>query len=211
LTNQLSFVIKNAERHHNNPEFMNDMVKTVEHAVGKMTRLMAQLKSAGVPGEKRSVPLSEILHEVVALRSKQPPVPVLDAAVDASVTVTADGDRLASSFEYVIQNAQEAAGRNGMVRVTVHCDQSRAFVDVEDDGDGMDAEFIREDLFKPFKTTKGLTGMGIGAYESREYIRSLGGEVKVESEVGKGTRFQFIIPLSMQATPNRPALENALK
>jgi signal transduction histidine kinase len=60
----------------------------------------------------------------------------------------------------------------------------------------MDDHFIRTRLFKPFDTTKGLTGMGIGAYESREYVRSLGGELSVHSEPGKGSLFRFQIPLA---------------
>ncbi len=70
-----------------------------------------------------------------------------------------------------------------------------ATVEVEDNGVGMDEEFIRTRLFKPFETTKGVTGMGIGAYESREYIRSLGGELSVKSEPGKRTLFTFSIPV----------------
>ena len=69
-----------------------------------------------------------------------------------------------------------------------------AIVDIEDNGQGMDEEFIRTRLFKPFDTTKGLTGMGIGAYESREYIHALGGELSVRSEPGKGTLFSCAIP-----------------
>jgi signal transduction histidine kinase len=74
-----------------------------------------------------------------------------------------------------------------------------AVVEVEDNGPGMDEEFIRVRLFKPFDTTKGLTGMGIGAYESREYIRSLGGELTVRSEPGKGAWFSFVIPSVTQS------------
>ncbi|MEN8261501.1 MAG: XrtA/PEP-CTERM system histidine kinase PrsK [Pseudomonadota bacterium] len=204
LTNQLSLVIRNTERHHDNPEFMKDMVKTVEHAVGKMNRLMSQLKSAGAAGVEQSILISEMLDEVVQLRSKQLPVPTLFSAVKEPIMVFADRDRFASSFEYVIQNAQEAAGRKGTVHVKLHSDRAQALVDVKDDGHGMEAGFIREHLFRPFKTTKGLTGMGIGAYESREYIRSLGGDVKVASEVGKGTTFRFIVPLAEERSSNRP-------
>ena len=58
----------------------------------------------------------------------------------------------------------------------------------------MNDEFLRNRLFKPFDSTKGLTGMGIGAFESREFIRSLGGDIKVESTPGQGSRFQVFIP-----------------
>jgi signal transduction histidine kinase len=60
----------------------------------------------------------------------------------------------------------------------------------------MDSDFIRDRLFKPFDSTKGLAGMGIGAYECREFIRSLGGRVDVTSAPGRGTRFTMIVPLA---------------
>ena len=60
----------------------------------------------------------------------------------------------------------------------------------------MDATFVRERLFRPFDTTKGDTGMGIGAYECKEYITSLGGEIRVESKPGEGTSMRVILPLA---------------
>jgi signal transduction histidine kinase len=50
-------------------------------------------------------------------------------------------------------------------------------------------------LFRPFDTTKGDTGMGVGAYECKEYVNSLGGEIQIESEPGRGTRMHVILPL----------------
>ena len=62
----------------------------------------------------------------------------------------------------------------------------------------MDADFIRNRLFKPFDTTKGNAGMGIGMYESREFVRQLGGDIYVQSESGKGTTISLHIPSSEQ-------------
>ena len=58
----------------------------------------------------------------------------------------------------------------------------------------MSKEFIRDRLFKPFQSTK-EAGMGIGAYESAQYIRELGGEMLVDSEPGRGTRITVALPL----------------
>jgi signal transduction histidine kinase len=71
-----------------------------------------------------------------------------------------------------------------------------ATLTVVDDGAGMSTEFVRERLFKPFDTTKGSKGMGIGAYQVREYVRSIGGRVDVASAEGQGTRFTLRVPLS---------------
>jgi signal transduction histidine kinase len=69
-------------------------------------------------------------------------------------------------------------------------------INVTDDGTGMDAEFVRSQLFRPFHSTKGAKGMGIGAYQARELALSLGGDVEVESRPGVGTRFSFILPVA---------------
>jgi len=66
---------------------------------------------------------------------------------------------------------------------------------VSDTGCGMTAEFIKERLFKPFDTTKGSQGMGIGAFQVRQYINSIGGRITVASTPGEGSRFTVWLPL----------------
>jgi signal transduction histidine kinase len=69
-------------------------------------------------------------------------------------------------------------------------------IEIQDSGCGMDLEFITNRLFKPFDTTKGNAGMGMGAYESRQYVQELGGEITVKSTVGEGTLVTLHLPLS---------------
>jgi signal transduction histidine kinase len=140
--------------------------------------------------------LSALLREVAEARKKQLPPPQCELGKNP-IMVSANRGRLAAALEHVIQNGQEAAGKQGRVVVRLRADDKQtAWIEVEDNGCGMDDHFIRTRLFKPFDTTKGLTGMGIGAYESREYVRSLGGELSVHSEPGKGSLFRFQIPLA---------------
>ena len=61
-------------------------------------------------------------------------------------------------------------------------------ITVNDTGCGMDQAFVHERLFKPFDSTKGTQGMGIGAYQIRETIHAIGGSVEVDSVVGRGTK-----------------------
>ncbi len=63
-----------------------------------------------------------------------------------------------------------------------------------DTGHGMSQEFIRDRLFKPFNTTK-RAGMGIGAYESFQYVKELGGTIAVKSEPDVGTEVTLLLPL----------------
>ena len=74
-------------------------------------------------------------------------------------------------------------------------------VDVRDTCCGMDESFIKARLFHPFQTTKGESGMGIGVYEAREFVRALGGEIHVESKLGAGTVFRIHLPYVILEKP----------
>jgi signal transduction histidine kinase len=115
--------------------------------------------------------------------------------------ISADRDRLGAVIEHLVQNAQEATPPDGHVTVRVSGEDGWAVVEVEDDGCGMDADFISERLFKPFDTTKGNAGMGVGVYESREFVHALGGEIAVESVPRRGTLFRVKLPV--MAAPAR--------
>ncbi|MCY1560565.1 putative PEP-CTERM system histidine kinase [compost metagenome] len=58
----------------------------------------------------------------------------------------------------------------------------------------MSEQFVQERLFKPFQTTK-EAGMGIGAYESFQYVQELGGKMSVDSKEGAGTVVTLLLPL----------------
>jgi len=195
LIAQLSLVARNGERHKTNPAFVDDMLVTVQNSVSKMTRLLAQLRGAMPGGPHALVDLGDLLKEVVSERQGQEPRPRLIGYPGVTCTLSVDRDRLGSVLSHVVQNAQEATRRDGQVIVRLSAKVREAEIVVEDNGSGMDADFIRERLFKPFDTTKGLAGMGIGAYECREFIRNLGGSVDVQSSPGAGTRFAIRIPL----------------
>lgn len=194
LIAQLTLIVRNAKRHQHNPEFMTDAFRTLNHVVERMNRMMNQLRGATPNLVPEEVDLTVMLRDVVAARSAQVPLPSLQTC-ETSARVIANRDRLFSSLEHLVHNAQDAAGKHGEVRIGIEPQVGEhVAIQIEDSGLGMSAEFIRDRLFKPFDTTKGLTGMGIGAYESREYIRSLGGDLVVHSELGKGTCLRILIP-----------------
>ncbi len=195
LIAQLSLVTRNAERHRHNPAFVEDAMATIRNSVDKMTRLLTQLRSAMPASRSDPVDLAALLGDVVAERSCAEPRPRLEPTGVSGLVVYADKDRLSAVIGHIIQNAQEATPRDGSVLVRLHDEGRQVRIEVEDDGVGMDATFVRERLFKPFDSTKGLAGMGIGAYECREFIRSLGGHIEVRSEPGAGTCFAMMVPL----------------
>jgi len=196
LAAQLALVVSNAEKHINNPEFMKDAIGTVDNAVAKMNRMLAHLRNKGTRSQSSSeaVELVKLLCEVNQARGLCQPIPKLKCEKHG-MYVTADRDRLGAVVEHIIQNAQEATPSDGKVQVRLKQEGAYAVIEVEDNGCGMDAEFVRERLFRPFDTTKGNAGMGIGAYESREFVHSLGGQVDVRSRLGEGALFRIALPL----------------
>ena len=82
------------------------------------------------------------------------------------------------------------------VGVRLGVDAGRAVVEITDSGVGMDADFISQRLFRPFDTTKGNAGMGVGVYQSREFVQSVGGDIDVTSAPGAGTTFRIRLPMA---------------
>ncbi|MFP4614852.1 MAG: XrtA/PEP-CTERM system histidine kinase PrsK [Thiohalorhabdus sp.] len=190
---QLSLLAQNASRHKHNPEFVDDAVLTIEHSVERMQRLMEQLRGGRNLSQPVALDLAECAREAVAAHGDRLPVPGIEESGPVG-RVVADRGRLVAVLGHIIQNAQDATGDGGSVGVRVRRDGDDALIEIEDDGSGMEADFIRNRLFKPFDTSKGSTGMGIGAYEAREYVRELGGDVEVSSAPGSGTRFRIRFP-----------------
>jgi signal transduction histidine kinase len=95
---------------------------------------------------------------------------------------------------HMVQNALDATPPEGRVWLRLERASGQARVVVGDTGCGMTQEFIHTRLFKPFSTTK-EGGLGIGALESFQYLRELGGRIDVESEVDRGTVVTIVLPL----------------
>ena len=191
LVAQLSLMLRNAERHRDNPEFQRDMLTTVEHVVGRMNGLMLQLRAGTTPVEKaRPVELGAVIRRVCAAKAATRSPIRLDLAV---VSALGHEERLEHVIGHLVQNALDATSTQGGVTVALGTRARQALIEVRDGGAGMSADFVRERLFKPFETTKS-TGMGIGVYESVQYIRSLGGDIEVESAVGAGTTVRVLLP-----------------
>ena len=194
LVAQLTLMLRNAERHRDNPEFQRDMLETVEHVVGRMNQLMMQLRTGATPVEKpRAVNVEALVRAVC--RSRVGSAMRLELDLDGSLSVVAHEDRLDHVVGHLLQNAIDASSSNGRLAVRLHRDGDFGVLEIQDWGVGMTAEFIGDRLFKPFETSKTM-GMGIGVYESTQYIASLGGDVKYASTPGVGTTVRVRLPVA---------------
>jgi putative PEP-CTERM system histidine kinase len=197
LIAQLSLVVTNASKHKGNPRFMEDAITTVDNSVQKMNRLLEHLRSDSMQvQETAQVEVCALLGEVVQTMSNNRPVPHLDCQA-VGIHILANRDRCMAIIGHLIRNAQDATPDDGRVIVRLFKRADRAIIEVQDTGTGMDEQFIRQRLFRPFDSTK--AGMGIGVYEARDYIHKMGGDLEVLSRVGEGSTFRIRVPVSETA------------
>jgi putative PEP-CTERM system histidine kinase len=192
IVTQLSLMLKNAERLHDNREFQQDMLLTVESSLEKMRRLMLQLREGATPpGGARGVELTPLLARLQALAQSQGRQ--LELRAPERLSTRGHDDRLERVLGHLVQNALDATPATGRVWVAVARRSGQVQVEIGDEGAGMSEEFVRARLFRPFSSTK-QHGMGIGSYESQQYIRELGGSLSVSSVIGKGTVLTILLP-----------------
>lgn len=186
LVSQLTLVARNAERHAENPEFRVDMVATLKDSAGRMNDLLARLSQhhrARADGV-RPVALRDVLERVARNKRAQHAITIAGAS---DVLAQADPTRLEQILEHLVQNAIEASAAEPIALV-VEADADHATIVVQDHGCGMSPAFLRDQLFKPFASSK-PAGFGIGAFEAKQLAEAMGGHVSVTSHPGHGTRF----------------------
>ena len=193
IVTQLSLMVKNAKRLSHNPEFQADMLMTVENSLERMRQLMLQLREGATPsGTAVGVDLGGIVNrlaKVAAGRGRE-----VDVKVQDELSTRGHAERLERIIGHMVQNALDATDAAGRVWIRLERRSGQACIEVGDTGHGMSPEFVRDRLFKPFQTTK-QAGMGIGAYESFQYVQELGGKVEVKSELKVGTIVTLLLPL----------------
>jgi len=191
----LQLLLRNAQRHRDNRDFQRDMFSTVEHCVARMNHLMLQLRAGVAPVESpQTVDLATIARQVQGDRTRGRGGVELE--LDLGVYVVGHPERLERVVGHLVQNAFDASGADPRVRIRVYREGQEGVVEVVDNGAGMTAEFVRERLFRPFQSTKPM-GMGIGAYESMQYVSALRGRITVDSKPAHGTTVRVHLPLAV--------------
>ena len=208
VVNQLSLLLKNAEKFREDRQFQDDMIETVADSVDRMRQLLEQLKPHREQSSSHAATdLRRCILELAKSWQHESTRLQVDVPADA-VVVTGPESRLRMVVEHVLHNAMDAAGENGEVMLRLRSDNSEATIAIEDNGPGMTPEFVREKLFRPFDSTK-VTGYGMGAYQIREYVRQLGGRLEVQSDAGRGTLVRAILPLAGSRTSESPSTHTA--
>ena len=192
VVSQLSLVSSNARDHGSNPKFQTAMVKTLANSTDKMTSLLSRLSADRITNEPSfSVVIPEHVLRRVATGYRN--TAAITVTTDAECAIRADEEHLAEALGHLLSNAIEASSGLADIQISVANKEGAVVIAIQDRGCGMSPNFIRNDLFKPFVSTK-PGGFGIGAAEARSMIIAMGGELRVESVEGEGTTFFASFP-----------------
>ena len=190
---QLGLINVNAKRHRDNPEFIDDVFETIDSATNRLDKVLEQLRNKQVvESAKKRVSVNQLMERVAKQRSVDLPEVMLEVSVEIEIVI--DQETFYSVLNHLVQNAQEATKDDGWVKIRAEVIANSIHIAVLDNGSGMSSDFIKNRLFKPFDTTKGNSGMGIGAYEAKQFIESAGGTLQVTSFEDEGSIFHLIIP-----------------
>ncbi len=143
--------------------------------------------------------LNSILDETVYFLEREAifrNIDIIKEYQDTLPRIISDGAQLQQVFLNMLNNAIDAINKNGKIRISTKSLDGSVEVAIADTGPGIPKENL-ERIFDPFYTNKAVNkGTGLGLSISYGIIEKLGGQIRVESEVGKGTTFYITLPVS---------------
>jgi putative PEP-CTERM system histidine kinase len=194
----LGLMLENLPAHFDNPAFREDAFRGIGSAASRINQLISRMNALRhelclKPAE---LDLNLVITETLAnlngtLGTK------LVTNFDQVPRILADREQLQSVFTNLVLNARDAVGANGRITVETARQGEWVALSVSDNGCGMTEQFIKNSLFRPFRSTK-KEGLGIGMFQSKTIVEAHRGKIHVESELGVGTKFRVILPLKCQ-------------
>ena len=196
---RLQLLLSNLEENYGNPEFKRSVEELLRSTVDRIDGIVDRFSTGDEPVLiKVPVDLNGLVREVAEGETRRglsvpPAVPgtrTLSLALGAVPQIWGDPYYLTDAVKSLIENALEAVPPEGRILVRTFRDDTakrpRVILEIIDNGEGMTPEFVRDQLFKPFQTTK-PDGVGLGVFTASQIVRHHGGTIRVKSERGSGT------------------------
>jgi len=198
----LSLIVENSIKNIKNKTFLRQSFEAINKEVEKMKRLIDTFST--IPGDIRlkfqKCNINNLIIEILD-KFKFHNIEVIQ---DLGEIPLADCDitHLQTVFHNIIKNSVEAMPEGGKLSISTKLIEKRLKKKSEecveivftDTGHGIPKNFLKNELFKPFKTTKGK-GLGIGLYQCKEIINMHRGTIEIKSIRGKGTECTIILPI----------------
>jgi putative PEP-CTERM system histidine kinase len=192
VANQLALLVSNADHHMDDPAFRDDMMATLHGAVGKIQSMLTRLKSPEILPPIR-LDVGERLRLLNETGWSRASIGVgLDIEGD-STEISMEPSAFDAVMNHLIDNAIDASKPGQMVSVQTRRTGATLCIIIVDRGIGMSESFVRDQLFRPFSSSK-VSGFGLGAFQARELVHAAGGTMSITSAVDRGTEITLRFP-----------------
>lgn len=182
-------------------KMLPEVVKDLNYTVGLMENLLqwakSQMQAQAI--STGTVDVSNLIKEVLQLLRLQAEAKkiYIEPKIDTPVFVSADKEMINLVLRNLLTNAIKFTPENG--RISVGANELSSFVEiyVQDNGMGLSAEALEKINENDFFTTKGTaseSGTGLGLMLCKDFLSKNGGQMQIESQVGKGSVFSFTLP-----------------
>ena len=190
--------------HHDIAKDMKNWVEKIDNYTEYMSDIITAVKGQAVTLSNQEIvsfTINELVKRVQILMKHELKHSLINLNinmnVDENLTLNGDINSLVQVLNNLISNAIQAynGSENENIDLDLNMEDNNLVISVTDYGSGI-PESVQEKLFKEMITTKGKNGTGLGLFMSYSNIRAhFNGNMRFESEVGKGTTFEVILPV----------------
>ncbi len=199
---RLQSLAQNLEANYDDPQFRESLARTLGDTTQQMNQMVKRFREQkDTVIVKLRINLNEVVRSAMTnVRRDVKGLRVTEEYADLP-SVWADALLVENALGNILDNACDAMPWGGHLAVRTHLIENngggpaQALIEIADSGTGMSQEFIENELFAPFVTTK-QRGLGLGLYTCRQIIRMHGGNIRVYSELGRGTVFSVYLPIT---------------
>jgi signal transduction histidine kinase len=188
----LEGVVEDSEQRTLSLEVVEAEARRLERLVGDILDL-AKLDAHRFTVRREEVDLEQLVGQAYETFSEEAKRRSIDYSVDVRdrPVIVSDGDRVLQIVDNLLSNAFRATPDGGRITLELQRSNGQIRVAVEDTGPGIAPEH-RERLFRAFVSEAGSTGLGLTI--AKELSSALGGRIDLDSEVGRGSRFELVLP-----------------
>ncbi len=191
----LALTLENLRVHFDNPAFRQDALAAIARTSDRIHGLIERLTALrrGLELNRQRASLNDVVQG--ALKSLGQGVPPVELSLAEHLPpASLDTAQLEHVVTNLLLNARDATNGTGRITVRTARENGWAVLAVTDNGCGMTPEFVRQQLFRPFQTTKSR-GLGIGMFQAKVIVEAHRGRIEVDSAPGRGTTVRLWVPL----------------
>ena len=182
------------------PELREASLEVISREAARLERLvgdvldLAKLDAHRFTVTREEVDMARLCEQAYAAFAEEARRRGIDYRAEAEVSpvIVSDGDRVLQIITNLLSNAFRWTPDGGRIQLSLEQENGSVSVSVRDTGPGIPTK-ERERIFRPFFSGDGK-GTGLGLAISKELAGALGGDIRLESTDGLGSRFELLLP-----------------